>query len=66
MSETPSIYPFKGPTWIGIILQGHHKLRPLPQAFQEGHHKVTDVLCVVGGEGILVSFYGRQGEALAL
>lgn len=53
-------------TGVGVVLQGDHELRPLPQAFQEGHHQVTDVLRIVGGEGVLVSFDGCQSETLTL
>lgn len=55
-----------GLTGVGVVLQRDHELGPLPQAFQEGHHQVADVLCIVGGEGVLVSFDGRQSETLTL
>ena len=50
-------------TRVGVVLQGYHVLRPLPEPFQEGDHKVTDVLGIAGGKGVLVPFDGSQREA---
>ena len=50
-------------TRVGVVLQGHHVLRPLSKPLQEGDHQVTDVLGVAGGEGVLVPLDGGQREA---
>lgn len=55
-----------GPTGVGVVLERDHKLGPLPETFQEGDNQVPDVLSVTGGEGVLVTFDGRQREALTL
>lgn len=53
-------------TRVGTVQQSHHILGLLPQTLEEGDHQIADVLCVVGGERVLVSFDGGQCEALAL
>lgn len=44
-------------------MQGNDKLGPLPQTLQEGHHQAAHVVGVVGGEGVLVLFDGRQSKS---
>lgn len=51
---------------VGVVLECDDKLGPLPQALQEGHHQVMNVLCIVGREGVLISFDGCQSETLSL
>lgn len=53
-------------TRIWTVQQSHHILGLLPQALEEGDHQIADVLCIVGGERVLVSFDGGQRETLAL
>lgn len=53
-------------TGVGTVQQSHHILGLLPQTLEEGDHQVADVLCIVGGERVLVSFDGGQSKTLAL
>lgn len=55
-----------GLTRVRVVLQRDHKLGPVPQAFQESHDQVADVLCVVGGVSVVVSFDCGQSETLTL
>lgn len=50
-------------TRAGVVLQGHHILRPLSEPLQEGDHQVTDVLSIAGGEGVLIPLDGGQRKA---
>lgn len=53
-------------TRVWTVQQSNHVFGLLPQTVQEGDHQVPDVLRVVGGEGVLVSFDGGQCETLTL
>lgn len=44
-------------------MEGDNKLGPLPQTLQEGHHQAAHIVRVVGGEGVLVLFDGRQSKS---
>lgn len=48
------------------VQQSDHVLGLLPQTLEEGDRQIADVLCIVGGERVLVSFDGGQGKTLAL
>lgn len=62
----PALKPGPELTWVRTVQQSHHVFGPLPQPLQEGDHQVPDVLCIVGGERVLVSFDGGQCKTLTL
>lgn len=51
---------------VMAIRESHHELRSLAQTIQKGVNQVANVLSIVGGEGVFISFNGCQGETLAL
>ena len=58
--------PSRGLTGVGTVQQLDQLLGPRPEIVEEGHHQISDVLGVVGGERVLVSFDGGQSKTLAL